>query len=201
MNKAFEIEFHDEQKILFSDVIDFEEDQIEEIKDIALTYTQKELYWKQTGIPLQNELTNDQKKVVIALKDRVVNNKNADQLIRMKLVKVLPHALRQLLERPKKGEMLNNEYVVDKLITTDRVKKALFKGYPQLSYTMYSRFDPDQFEIPISFVVKRGRPTKVLIITVYFAEAEDTHTVNTIGDGDKNKEVLKALYLKMQQNR
>lgn len=200
LNKAFEIEFQDEQKILFSDIIDFEEDQIEEIKDIALRYTQIDLRLKQTGIPLQNELTNDQKKLVVDFKDQVVDNKTADQLIRMKLIKVLPHALRQLLERPKKGETLNDKYVVDKLILTNQVKKALFKGYPQLSYTMYSVSDPDKFEIPIGFVVKRGIPTKVLIITVYFAEAEDTHTVNTVGDGDKNKELLIALYLKMKQN-
>lgn len=201
MNKAFEIEFHDKEKILFSDVIVFEEDQIEEIKNIALKFTQKELHWKQTGIPLQNELTNNQEEIIKALKESVVKNNTSAQLIRLKLVKVLPHALKQLLERPKNGEILNNEYVVDKLVTADRIKKALFKGHPQLSYTMYSILDPDQFEIPISFVVKEGNPTKVLIITVYFAEAKDTHTVNTIGDGDKNKEILKALYLKMQQSK
>jgi len=200
MLNKFEIEYQDGNKILFSDVIDFEEEQIEEIKDIAIENTQKELIaWTQTGIPLQNELTNAQKNEVVAFKDRVVKDKTAEQLISMKLVKVRPHALKQLFERPQKGNTLNGEYVVEKLILTDQVKKALFKGHPQLSYTMYSIFDPDQFEIPISFVVKEGRPPEVLIITVYFAGAKNTHTVNTIGDGE-NREILKAIYLKSKQN-
>lgn len=193
LNNTFEIYFSDKSKITFSDIIDFEEDQKREIKNIALRFTKTELKMIQTGIPLQNELTIDQKNVVVDLKKQVVNAKTAKQLIALKLVKVLPHALKQLFQRTPDGVAHNNEYLVNKLIHTDQVKKALFKGYAQLSYTMYSLSDPEEFEIPISFIVKR-KHTEVLIITVYFADAIDTHTVNTIGEGDENKRKLLAFY-------
>lgn len=73
------------------------------------------------------------------------------------------------------------------------MKKALFKGYSNLSYTMYSEADPDKFEIPISFIVKKGS-TKVLIITVYFKGANNTHTINNLGDNYKIREALLELY-------
>lgn len=193
LSNTFVIEFIDRKKITFSDVIDFEEDQEDEIKDIASRYTQTGLKMKQSGISLQNELTIDQKNVVIDLKKQVVNTNTAEQLIAMKLVKVLPHALQQLFQRQNKIAY-NTEYVVNKLVHTDQVRKALFKGYKQLSYTMYSISDPEEFEIPISFLVKRGSPTTVQIITVYFADAIDTHTVNTIGERDEIKSKLLDFY-------
>ena len=72
-------------------------------------------------------------------------------LRREKKILIAIHSNIRILERLGSDELPVVISLIDRIINTDTVVKAQFKGHPTLSYTMAKSNDPDHYRLPISF--------------------------------------------------
>ncbi|HBI05157.1 MAG TPA: hypothetical protein DDY49_14140 [Paenibacillaceae bacterium] len=151
MSRSFKVKFRDGKTLIISDIIKFEERQQEEIKAIAVDYTKANLCkYEEEGIDL-SYLSEIQKETILNKKNRIVSGKTPDELQKKKIITMSLHSLKQMYERIGSNELTVILSLIDRIIHSDFVLKAQFKGYPTLSYTLMEKNDPDKFKFPVFF--------------------------------------------------
>ncbi|PID14826.1 MULTISPECIES: hypothetical protein [unclassified Sporosarcina] len=171
MIKTFYVIFHDEKRLKVSDIISFEQPQVDEIIHIASQYTLRQLRREEKKGKDLSYLTPNQIAMVVSEKDQIVHDKSADELRLQGIVQAAEHSLVQMFERQGSDEL---PYVIDlinRVIDTDTVVKAQFKGHPTLTYTMMMASDPEHFKIPVSFVWESSGTRFIKIVTLMFRNA------------------------------
>ncbi|MBS4178817.1 hypothetical protein [Lederbergia citrea] len=168
MSGSFQVKFRDGETLVISDIIEFEEKQQDEIEATAGDYTKIQLrQFNQDGKDL-SYLTDEQKKIVLRTKKLTVDGKTADQLWGQKIVSVSVHSNERILERLGSDELSVIISIIDRIINTDFVIKAQFKGYPALTYTLMKSDDPEKFKFAVSFKRKNKGHYTLQIVTLTF---------------------------------
>lgn len=173
MPKRFTVVFKRNVRMLVNDIIDFEKDQIDEIKSIASEYEQHSLQkGKKYGIAL-SYITEDQKNDVLSEKRIVVGSKSSQELKNKNIVQIGDHSLKRILKRV--GSTKDNVIIslINRVKTTDTVTKAQFKGFPTLSYTLIENGDPDEYIFAISFIVTRKGRRFLKMVTVHLKDDDE----------------------------
>lgn len=182
LTRRFLVFFKGSVRLIVNDIINFEQDQITEIRGIAAEYEKDELQkGKKYGIPL-SYITEDQKRDVLNEKHIVVDSKTSKELKDKKIIQIGFHSLERILKRV--GSTEDNVIIslIDKVKTTDTVTEAQFKGFPTLSYTLIESADPEEYTFAISFVLgKKGRRF-IKMVTVHLKKEEPEETEFRIGE-------------------
>lgn len=186
MTRIFTVRFRDEERMTIIENIRLEPHQVDEIKEIASEYTKYDLrHIEPEGKDLSN-LTQEQKDYVIRIKDRIVNGKTAEQLRKDNIIKISLHTVSRMLERIGSNQLAITISLIDKIINSDTVNKAQFKGYPQLSYTLSDTSDPEEYILPVSFKIKAGSSKGIMkLITVAYKGSPPTQMSTTIASDDE----------------
>lgn len=182
MTRRFPVLFKGNVKLIVNDIIDFEQDQINQIKGIAMEYEKEALQkGKKYGIPL-SYITEDQKSDVLNEKHNVVDLKTSQELKDKKIILIGGHSLERILKRI--GSTDDNVIItlIDKLKKSDTVTEAQFKGFPTLSYTLLENEDPDKYTFAISFVLGKKESRIIKMVTVHLKNNELEETEFRISD-------------------
>ncbi|WP_226682137.1 hypothetical protein [Sutcliffiella horikoshii] len=86
------------------------------------------------------------------------------------------------MERLGSDELHTIINIIERLQMSDIVKKAQFKGYPALTYTLMKEGDSDKYIIPIAFQLVGENRQIIRIITISFKDAPPKaleHRLNT----------------------
>ncbi|MHA6261501.1 hypothetical protein ACXYMX_16700 [Sporosarcina sp. CAU 1771] len=169
MTRKFTITFQNLEKMEFYDVLSFEEKQINEMLEIALQYTKKQLQeYEEKGFDI-TYLTSSQKCRVLSSKNRVIYGKSPEELKKEKKVVVSLHSQGRILERLGSNKLKTILDIIQRIIDADKVLKAQFKGYSSLSYTLTKNGDRTFNKLPISFKWVKGRRQ---VLSVTFAQRD-----------------------------
>lgn len=162
----FLVRFKDKERLVINDIIAFDDDQMDQIKAIALDYTKLQIQKVENyGFDL-SYLSNQQKQIIIDTKNDILSDKTSEALLDEDIVLVSLHSIERSLKRLGSNNLDRTIYLVDKLKKVDVIIKAQFKGYSTLSYTTMENHDPDEFILPISFVIGKKMDRVIKIITV-----------------------------------
>lgn len=184
--------------MIIDDIIEFDQRQFTQLKQISSSYTQLELHSMDKGFDLAY-LSNDQKKDIINKKREIVNlgNQSPQTIDEEKLIFLSKHALQRCFERVKQSVGNMDIYVIEKLIQSDRVLKGQYKGYPQMSYTLQTENETEKFNTSISFVIHSDNERNIYVITVSRTEFSTptilgtTRFTQTLEDDPRFEEILK----------
>lgn len=180
MAKTFIIAFKNNETLRINDILRFEQKQIDEITAIAIDYTKEQLRdFEEEGKDL-SYLTTSQQKLVVRTKNSIVAGKTSGELKKEKIVLISLHSNHRMLERLGSDELSVIISLVDKIVDSDMVLKAQFKGHPTLTYTMAKSNDADEFKLPISFQWKAGGGRIIKMITLTFKGAPPKKLANKI---------------------
>lgn len=165
MSRRFNLTFQDLEEMEFFDILSLEDQQINEVLEIASKNTKLDLQCLQDkGLDI-SYLTEKQKKRVITSKNRIVLSRNVEELYREKKVVFTSHSLNRLLEREGSNTQETILITIQRIIDADKVSKAQFKGYSSLSYTLTEVGDTASYKLPISFKWVKGS-RQILAVTV-----------------------------------
>ncbi|MGQ4668108.1 hypothetical protein ACUIJN_20215 [Metabacillus halosaccharovorans] len=203
MTRRFTITFHDSEELEFFDILRLEDKQINEVLEIASKYTKKHLQeYEEKGFDI-SELTVVQKERVLTSKNRIVFGRNPDELKREKKVVVSLHSQGRILERVGSKELETILDIIQKIIDSDKVLKAQYKGYSSLSYTLTKDGDRT-YKLPISFKWVQGR-RQVLSVTVANRNAPPSKMTTKIAHdddlADRMAEYRRKLVERSQKNK
>ena len=182
------------QKIEFFDPINLSGEQQGYILDIASKYTRQELIGIEQGIDIEPKLTNSQQKAVLRLKNEIIGDYTADKLFDRDIVKLTGHSLKRLVELTGNNKRPDIIGIIQKVIDGDKVQKAQFKGYTQLSYTLMTNDSRDK--TPISFL---GNETKISVVTLTI-EGKVKQLQQPLIPNDLRDKLLKAYQSKKDKN-
>lgn len=158
------MKFKNGKELEFHDILSLEDKQINEVLDLAAKHTIKQLRdYESKGLDL-SYLTVAQKNRVLVSKNRVVFGRSPDELRRLKKVLVTLHSQERILERIGSNELATILDIIQRIIDTNIVLKAQFKGYSSLSYTLTKSGD-QAYKLPISFKWVKGK-RQILSVTV-----------------------------------
>ncbi len=197
---SFLVRFKDKERLVINDIITFEDEQITELKTIALNYTKFEIQKiEKYGVDL-SYLNERQKQVIIDTKNSLIHGKTNDELLDDETVQVSLHGAERSLKRLGSNNQAQLIKLVERLKEVDIVLKGQFKGYPTLSYTTMKQQDQDEFKLPISFVRNRQFNRVIKIITVVpKVEAEDME-VSIAETNPAVAEMLEELKQRLKRN-
>lgn len=152
-------------EVYFQDIIKLEDGQLRKITSESIKKTQEQWLDKDTpGVKI--DLSQDQKKAVLAFKNEVVEGMSAEELITNDIIEVIPHSKKRInyrLEGQDSDKPLTQETLVrlaQAIIDCTEVKNAQWKGRPNLTYTLVSSYNNKLIEISLLFT------DAVVIITV-----------------------------------
>lgn len=166
LSYIFTIHFSDKQPLEIDDIIDFEDDQMDQISRIASQHTQIELDQMEYGIDLDYLTEDVQKPAILAEKEIIVGSLSSRTLYERRLVRQGKHSLKRIFERVGSDSESTIIGIIDKVKLTNTVQKGQFKGYPQLSYTLRMDGDPDRYKISTSFVKIKSGDRIIKVVTV-----------------------------------
>ncbi|WP_164667747.1 hypothetical protein [Virgibacillus doumboii] len=204
MTRRFTLTFQDFEDLEFFDILSLEDKQINEVLAIASQHTKKQLQEYETkGFDI-SYLTVPQKHRVIVSKNRVVFKRSPDELRRQKRVVVTLHSQQRVLERVDSNELETILDIIQRIIDSDKVLKAQFKGYSSLSFTLIKDGDPALYKLPISFKWIKGR-RQILSVTVTHRNAPPskmrTKIANNHGFAERMVEYRRKLVEQSQKNK
>lgn len=206
MSHVFIVTFKDNQQLQIDDIIMFDDAQKTHIANIALEFTQQELKDCEYGIDL-NYLTEDvQKPTILAFKNDIVGDVSSEILYSKGLVKYGRHSLERLLKRVGSDSVSTILNIIGYIKQTNTVHKGQFKGFPQLSYTLYTQNDSDHFKISISFekVQKSERIIKVVTVSnVQYSQSSQLGSHNSeqrIADNPRLAKMMANIKKRLQKD-
>lgn len=172
------MKFKNGKELEFHDILSLEDKQIYEVLDLVAKHTIKQLRdYESKGLDL-SYLTAAQKNTVIVSKNRVVFGRSPDELRRQKKVLVTLHSQERILERIGSNELATILDIIQRIIDTNIVLKAQFKGYSSLSYTLTKSGD-QAYKLPISFKWVKGK-RQILSVTVTHRDAHPSEMTHKI---------------------
>lgn len=165
--------------LIIDDVIEFDNDQMKQLKQLSKSYTQNEMRNLKVGFDLVN-LKTDQHKSIIEKKEEIVSkgNRDPEELIRTKLIRFSSHSMLRSFQRVEVDVQNMGAYLTGKIIEADFVYKAQYKGYPQLSYTLMKRGDKEYFKSSISFIKIANKDRFISVMTI---SQNESSKLNQIG--------------------
>lgn len=177
--------------MLFFDILSFENHQITEIKKIASAYTKHNLTKKERVDIDLSDLTPEQKRRVIYTKNRIVFGRTAEELYKKKRVVITMHSQERLLERTGSNQLPKVIETIQRIVDTDMVLKAQFKGYSSLSYSLTIQTNRSII-LPISFKMVGGR-RHILSVTLISKDAEPSKLTQSLSQDDEVTNRMAAL--------
>lgn len=177
--------FEDKEAMLITGVIEFDDKQLTQIIQISSAHTKFELNEMDNGFNLK-DLTSEQKATILQEKKNIVisGKEYPQELFDKKLVYLTFHALERSFQRVQQEVANMDIYIIEKIIESNKVLKAQYKGFPQLSYTLQTKNESEKFNSSISFVIHNGIARYIRVITVSLTEFSDT---NTLGKSRSNQ--------------
>lgn len=179
-----------------TDIICFEQYQIEQIREIASKTTRKQLRDVTKNGHDIKRLTLKQKEVVLKEKNNLVSVGTSKFLFDNDLVLFSGHSLDRVELR--EGETNEAKFIeiIDRLKRTNSIHKAQWKAHPQLSFTFIEVRDPDRYRIPIAFerVGINGRIMTVMTVSKTNSEKSERMEIR-LGEekSDLFNEILRRL--------
>lgn len=166
---SIEIPLKDGKVELREETIVLSESQIKKILDESKLKTRKEWQTAEHGIKIP--LTEEQMDQIISVKNEIVGDLNALELIESDFIDIIPHAMKRAIERleglpveePYNLAMRRETYekIAQALIDSKEVEdKAEWKGGSYLRYNFKSQIDENDIVITVSF------EETILVITV-----------------------------------
>jgi hypothetical protein len=108
------------------------------------------------------ELTEPQRLSVLDNKQRIIAIESNPR----KKVRFGEHSLTRIFQRVGSDSEPIIIGLIKRLILTDKVYKAQWKGYPHLTYTVMQINDPEEYKFSISFMFERCGENIINVITV-----------------------------------
>ncbi|MGE6833651.1 hypothetical protein ACQKGA_28265 [Priestia megaterium] len=201
MYYTFTVRFSNNHQIEIKDINKFDNEQIIEVRRIALKWRQEHLKAQKYGIDLET-VEEKHKNAVLDKKDTIVQAFSASELFDKKIIKITTHSLDQTLKRV--GSIGRKTFIdlIERLKVTDTVKKIQWKGYNHLSYTLTQVGDSERYEFALSFYLYQSGKDEIKLITVIKMPDEDKEPErmqHRILDDDKFSEIfakMEELYKK-----
>lgn len=193
----FTVYFSDTEELVIHDIIAFTQSQMDGIKQIASRYTKVQLrtiekYGKDT-----KPLTESQKQTVLDNKNDILSGKTSKDLLEEEIVQVTLHSNKRSLERVGSNDETIFISLVDRLKKTNFVKKAQFKGYPELTYTTLEKGATDTIKLPISFKRMHNGNHTIKMITV---APKDTEPVAMEASVAEMHPAMVEMFLKLKEH-
>jgi hypothetical protein len=179
VTRTHTITFKDGTIITFRDVIVLTESQKKQILNIASNYTRNELLYDTKGFDLE-DFTLEQQQSIILTKNEMVFNKTPKQLLERNVIAFSKHALERLLEREGSNSLKKQFKIIYKIIESDSVLKAQYKGNSSLTYTLAKNKDKEGYKIPINFKWMNGE-RQILTVTITRKDAPTSQMSTKVG--------------------
>ncbi|WP_407269680.1 hypothetical protein [Radiobacillus sp. PE A8.2] len=196
MSKTFFVVFEDGETLEIDDVIEFGDEQTLEIQQIAAKYTKPNLRGAEKGEDL-SYLNDGQKEEIILIKNDLVGDKSFRELLDKKIVVITDHSKDQLLLREGSNDTSHLISMVNRIVQTDTVLKAQYKGYTELTYTTAKVADPSHYKLAISFKKGNRGNRYIKSITVAFRNAPTKQMTSKITLSKKQENGIQDLYKKL----
>lgn len=200
MSNRFTVQFRDGNKLKINECISFEPRQIDEVITLALEYTQEQLqHYEQEGADL-SYLTELQKKEIINHKNNIIASRSIQELRDKNIVRLSKHALQRMLEREGSNELTAIINLIRRVIASNSVLKAQFKGFPQLAYTLFDSRDSDQYKLPVSMQPTLTSRKKFLkVITLIPKDVPPKNMVVRISEDEEITQKMEILKKKLTE--
>lgn len=165
---SFQIHLAD-RSIQFEDIIELNSEQQNNIHELSLKRTQSEWIALEKGIKIH--MSHEQRTQVIAFKNGLIAGKNNRDLIKDDTIVFTQHAKERIAvrvskmskEAPPSAESIL--LVIQLVIDSDVVEKeAEWKGFTNLTYTLYHTEYDERFKVTVSFDTFNDE--KIRVITV-----------------------------------
>lgn len=162
---TFTVKFKDGQELKIIDINNFKDSQINEISEIASQWTQSHLKAQKYGVDI-GTVDETHKETVLGQKNAIVQPMSSEELYDKKIIKIATHSIKRTFQRV--GTIGRTTYIglIVRIKKTDTVIKAQWKGYPQLSYTFIEKGDPEEFKMPLSFLLRKSGNHSIKMVTV-----------------------------------
>ncbi|WP_150268982.1 hypothetical protein [Paenibacillus tepidiphilus] len=168
---TFEVTFVNGNKQIIKDINNFDDTQIKQIQGVAAEWEQPILKAQKYGINL-NTIRSEHKSKVVNFKNRMVSGVSSLDLLKRGIILIAFHSVERTLKRM--GSKDESMYItlIDRIVKANEISKVQWKGHAQLSYTFINNSDPEEYILPLSFLLKRGGSHQIKLLTVVYDDED-----------------------------